>query len=367
MKRCTRCINDKTVLNIKFDENGVCNFCNEYDKLQNHLNDIDLEKIWQGKISRIKGKYKYDAAVGLSGGKDSVYILYQLVKKYNLKVKTFTMDNGFLTDMAKERIDKIVKELGVEHEYITFEKEDLKKVYKLSMRKTFAPCSGCSYMGYTMMIEFAAKNEIPLVIHGRSKPQMFRALREKSNDPFMILLKEGLKPLDEQEDIEKTYDRVLLKCKDVLGEELSKYMENSLSLMKEKEIKCEFLSYFLYHDYDEEEVFKFLESNTSWKRPINTRSSHFDCGIHDATAYLYQQVELRPHILPELSVMIREGTISREEALEILNKKIIKNGTTTVYHYDNENQNDTIFEYKNKKLVRKIENKYLSDGKVSKT
>ena len=114
--RCKRCINDESVRNIIFDSHGICNYCRTYEKIEKQITDYsELEKLFQSRLKKVKGKYDYDAAVGISGGKDSIYVLDQLIKKYHLKVKAFTMNNGFLTDAAKKNIDRLVKEYGVKH------------------------------------------------------------------------------------------------------------------------------------------------------------------------------------------------------------------------------------------------------------
>ena len=121
MERCVRCLNDTTVRNFRLDEQGVCNFCRAYSKIEDKLNDDALmHKLFVDRIERIRGKHAYDAAVGISGGKDSVYVLDQLVNVYHLKVKAFTMLNGFFSDEARENVDRLVAEFGVEHEYISF-------------------------------------------------------------------------------------------------------------------------------------------------------------------------------------------------------------------------------------------------------
>ena len=125
---CTKCINDKTVKNIRFDSNGVCNFCRAYEEIEPKLHDYNnLEKNF---LSRIKNSgHKYDAAVGFSGGKDSTFVLYELVKKYKLKVKAFTLDNGFMSEEARNKIINLVKELKVEHEFVDIPSEVVKKMY----------------------------------------------------------------------------------------------------------------------------------------------------------------------------------------------------------------------------------------------
>lgn len=96
---CTRCVMDTTDLDIKFDENGICNHCKEYDEIveKNKLpiskRKVELEKI----ISKIKedgkGK-KYDCIMGLSGGVDSSYVAY-LANKYKLRPLAVHLDNGW--------------------------------------------------------------------------------------------------------------------------------------------------------------------------------------------------------------------------------------------------------------------------------
>ena len=96
-KVCKCCVNDSTVKNIKFNKEGLCNFCQTYQKEYDIWHDFaKLEKIFDEKISTIKkerqeGKYQYDVCIPFSGGKDSTYVLYQMMTKYDLKVKTFTL------------------------------------------------------------------------------------------------------------------------------------------------------------------------------------------------------------------------------------------------------------------------------------
>ncbi|MDE6047386.1 MAG: 7-cyano-7-deazaguanine synthase [Anaeroplasmataceae bacterium] len=133
-KTCTRCVNDRTIKHIHFDNKGVCNFCNSYDKISPVLeNQSYLDKVFQNKIK--DHTHTYDVALGFSGGKDSTYVLYQLVNKYKLKVITYTLDNGFLSEEAKNKIDRLVKELGVVHEYVVCDMRLLKEMYKVMVEK----------------------------------------------------------------------------------------------------------------------------------------------------------------------------------------------------------------------------------------
>jgi hypothetical protein len=59
-----------------------------------------------------------------------------------------------------------------------------------------------------------------------------------------------------------------------------------------------------------------LEEAIGWKRAkADNLMGHDDCQAHAATAYLYNLVYGFPIIRPELSVMIREGNMTREAAM----------------------------------------------------
>ena len=98
-KRCSRCISDSTCPGIKFDQNGVCNFCHLHDKwVVEYPNDERGEE----KLSRIMKKIirdgkgnKFDCVVGISGGRDSTYLLHLIVKKYKLRPLAMHFNDGF--------------------------------------------------------------------------------------------------------------------------------------------------------------------------------------------------------------------------------------------------------------------------------
>ncbi len=318
--RCSKCLNDKTVRRISFNEKGECNFCRDYKKIKSQLDNYEnLEKLFKDRIKAVKGKHKYDVVLGISGGKDSVFVLHQLTTKYKLKIKTFTMNNGLLTESAKKNIDKTVKEFGVEHEYVGFDEELLKELYHFSMQKYLTPCIACAFIGYAAMINYAMKSDAGMCIHGRSPEQM---LRGYSGDVFSNFIDLGLKPIKEI-DINKEYETILNNCCDALSPKIAAKLKEILYHDASGSDFREFVPYFLYHEYDEEKIVNFLKKNTSWRPP--KKYDHYDCAIHNAAKYIYQCAEGRPHRLPETSVLVRSGKINKEKAKEILDsEKIVK-------------------------------------------
>ncbi len=310
---CKRCLNDDSVRHIRFNKDGICCFCEKYEEIRSRLEDYEaLQPLFEQRIEAVRGKYDYDAAVGISGGKDSVYVLYRLIHDYRLHVKAFTMNNGFLSRQAKENIDRIVSQLGVEHEYITFDPRKLQKLYHYSMKKWLVPCIACSYIGYASMIRYAAKINAGMVIHGRSPEQMFRYY---DTDVYSSLVKPGLLPPG-QTDFQRLYTELLGSIEKKLDPDIKRDVRDALMTdISESQLR-EFTAFFLYHPYNEASIVEFLKKEIGWQPPEDY--DHYDCTIHHAAAYIYQKAEGRPHKLPEISTLIRSGVITREEGQALL-------------------------------------------------
>ena len=321
-KSCKFCLNDYTVKKVNIDKNGKCNFCNTYENYYDKLHDyVKLESLFLKKITNNEG-YEYDAAVGFSGGKDSTYVLYKLVKEYKLKVYAFTLDNGFLSDEAKERINEIVNDLGVKHEYVECDTALLKKIYKTIVSKYLSPCIACSFLGYAVMINYASKVNAKVTIHGRSTYQMYRNFAENVDDVFKPFIFAGL---EENVDLNSLYQTVLNKIELLVDKKLKKEIEEKLLKDAYEKGYREFVSYYLYHKYNKNDIVEFLQNNTVWK--YKNESEHFDCLIHYGAWYLKSMIARRNHELPEYSVMIREGHLTKDDAenqINELNKNIDK-------------------------------------------
>lgn len=313
-QRCTRCVNDKTIKKIYFDEQGVCEFCTTYDQYEAKLHDYkNLEELFLRKIKN-EG-HKYDVALGFSGGKDSTYVLYHLINTYHLKVITYTLDNGFLSQEAKNKINRLVKEFNVAHEYVECDQELLKKTYRYITKKYLSPCIACSYLGYAVMINYASKVDAAVGIHGRSIYQMLRNFSSNRDDVFKPFVLEGLKEPSEC-DFEKLYQSSIGQISNLIDKKLAKEIESQLLGDAKKIGYRDFIAYFLYHPYDQKEIVDFLTANTSWR--VESEEEHFDCLIHHGALYLKNIIARRSHLMPEFSVMIKEKKMTKDQALKLL-------------------------------------------------
>jgi asparagine synthetase B (glutamine-hydrolysing) len=115
---CTRCIFDKTIPNIAFDEKGVCSYCTQIDELSNRFpNDdrgaLQLQEIVDEIRKSGKGK-KYDAIIGVSGGCDSSYLMHLMKVKYGLRLLAVHFDNTWNSTIATENIHCMVDKLDID-------------------------------------------------------------------------------------------------------------------------------------------------------------------------------------------------------------------------------------------------------------
>ncbi len=139
LKICTRCIYDETVPGIRFNEQGVCSYCDMVDALvaEYHTGQPEGEKAIMEIVEKIKkagaGK-QYDCVVGVSGGTDSSYMLYWAIKN-GLRPLAVHYDNTWNTKIATQNIRKVLTKLNVDlytHVINNKEADDIFKAFFLA-------------------------------------------------------------------------------------------------------------------------------------------------------------------------------------------------------------------------------------------
>ncbi|MHC5075850.1 MAG: ATPase, partial [Planctomycetota bacterium] len=114
MQRCTRCVLPQTVPTIEFNNEGVCNFCINFEK-KDYLGKDKLDQVIEE--VRAKGR-RYDCIVPISGGRDSAFALYIACRIYNLKTLAVHFDNDFSTKEAELNVKNACEILGVDYEIV---------------------------------------------------------------------------------------------------------------------------------------------------------------------------------------------------------------------------------------------------------
>ncbi len=326
MKRCTRCILPETYPNIKFNKKGICNFCLNYKPIT-----VKGRAIFEREIKKYKQKSrsKYDCCIGFSGGRDSTYLLYRLVKIHKLKVLVCTFKCGIQSPLGSKNAKKVVKKLNVDHLVINYK---IKKNIKMLSNN------------FRAWLKKPSVAMIPiLMLADKTMEYHLRSVCVKNNLSLMldaesafewVPFKSGFLGVNLQGHNLSTK----LKIKLLLGY-LREYVKNpkyftTFDLIENlfgfyvffegknliKKIKL--IRYFDYFMWNEREIVSTIKKELNWETAKDTLATwRIDDLIPPLYNFLYYKMvgftendELR-------SNMIRNNQISREEALKIINEE----------------------------------------------
>lgn len=329
MRRCTKCILPETFPGIEFDENGVCNYCLNYTPVEVY-GEERLEKVLAQ--YRDKGE-KYDCIVPISGGRDSSFVLHQMVTKYQMRALALTVDSGFILPEGIRNIRTVTKVLNVPHVWLRDEKkievarENTKIKFQGWLKKpsinTIVPVlnSGDKTMNLRMA-HYAKENKIPLVIGGNyignssfeeeHWKRGFMGVFADDRGTFSISDKIRLVFLFGMEYLTNPYNfRVSILKEYIAGGAV--YFFEPLFIPK----GVNFLGFYDYIYWNEKEIVSTIVNELKWQgAPDHTTTWRIDDSAYPLMNYLYYKlVDFTEH--DEMySKMIRESQISRDEALQ---------------------------------------------------
>ena len=132
MKFCSNCVIPETAETHSFSKDGTCSVCNQIKIKQDKIDWKKREEKFNELLKNYRGKGKYDCIVPFSGGKDSVFALWYVTKKLNLKPLVVRFNHLFMRDIVERNTDKCIKKLGVD--FIDFKPNS--KIVKKMMIET---------------------------------------------------------------------------------------------------------------------------------------------------------------------------------------------------------------------------------------
>ena len=112
LRKCNKCGLPETYETIEFDAAGVCNICRSTEHKINFIDWEQRKKLLDALIEKLRGKSDYDCIVPFSGGKDSTFQLYYLMKEYKLKPLVVRFNHGFMRQTIEEKCPADIQEIG---------------------------------------------------------------------------------------------------------------------------------------------------------------------------------------------------------------------------------------------------------------
>ncbi|MEM8902623.1 MAG: amino acid adenylation domain-containing protein [Actinomycetota bacterium] len=305
--RCPRCGLGDDVPDVTFDEHGVCSTCRTFDEVRPQAEawfrteDDLLERL---RTARARRRGDIDAIHLLSGGKDSTYALYRLVEQ-GWNVHALTLDNGFISDGAKENIRRSIADLGITHDFLTT--DAMNEIFRDSLDRHSNVCQGCFKTIYTLALHRARQLGAPVIVTGLSRGQFFETrlvphqFSSGRFDPEAI----DAAVLEAR----KAYHRT----PDAVTEHLDQSIFDDDSIFDE----VEFVDFYRYVDVDLSELYDFLEHRAPWVRPADTGRST-NCLVNIAGIHVHRTERGHHNYAEPYAWDVRLGHKTREEALEEL-------------------------------------------------
>lgn len=176
MTECKKCLlNDNIISNLKFNENGLCDYCALAEKLDKKYREHPVygctswDNLWT--ISEIiKEKQcnkKYDAIVGVSGGCSSTFLLHFAVKRLGLRVLAVHFDNGYNTVAAENNMKKILKVLDVDWVTCGIDKKAMNEINKCFLKASVPDSNIPNRIALTATLyKMAIKYDVKYILDG---------------------------------------------------------------------------------------------------------------------------------------------------------------------------------------------------------
>jgi len=309
MRRCTRCILPETFPGIRFDEEDVCQYCRRMPDAERRVAQRDhLRTRFEELVRQVRTRSGYHCLVSWSGGKDSTYTLWLLRKQYDLRILAFTFDNGFVSPAALKNMRLVAENLEVDHVIVKPRFDLLRQVFLASTRPGMYPpralerassiCNSCMALAKGIGLRMALEKDIPLLAYGWSPGQIPLASAIFRTNPRMLraMLETARVPLER-----------------AVGDQVAAYFPEGRHLEDAQEFPYN-VSLLAFLDYDEEAALRCIEA-LGWVRPQDTDPNSTNCLLNSFANQVHlEQMGYHPYAM-ELAGLVREGYMSRQEAL----------------------------------------------------
>jgi len=304
---CINCVMDTTDPEITFDKNGRCDYCdNYYNRILPSWNPEGGAKKLQLLTEKIKnaGKgQKYNCIIGLSGGVDSSYLAYYAKEKLGLRPLLLSVDTGWNLNVANENVNKIVKALNLDSEIIVVDWEEMKDL-QIAFLKSQVPYQDLTqdHAIFAGLYNTAIKYGIKYVLTGANFSM------EGVKPPYEWVYINDIRLI---RSIHKKYGKLPLKTFPMAG--MFKYR---LYYRYFKGMRIVHPLNFI--SYQKENVLSELEKKFGWERYENKHYENIFTRFYEGY-WLPKKLGYDKRKC-YYSILILNGQMTREQALELLEK-----------------------------------------------
>lgn len=325
MDRCSKC-GIPNVKNVPFDANGECFICQNWDDYRLKVAG-DFSVIAEN-IKERGANRPYDCLVGISGGRDSTYLLYKLVREYQLRCAAVFVRNVFAPAETLENVKRITEYLGVklyEYQIDPDYHMEISKAFIQYWQKSHEPlfsnlaCAPCKLFNMHIF-KLANKLGVNSIVYGGNPYEFFyvgpgdtsRSRSGKFTFWAMVLdliakIARGLKLVFSNIGIVK-YLPIIYRASILYCNQYSPYLKLRYPKIKPYD-------FFHYYEWDETELNSIL-GEIGWVLPRGCVSTwRSDCEFEEVKNYMFMKSVGIGHIHCLYSNLARANKISMQDSI----------------------------------------------------
>jgi glutamine---fructose-6-phosphate transaminase (isomerizing) len=332
IKRCTRCILPETMPFIRFDEEGVCSFCRDYETRGSY---IKSEKELEDFVSKYRSTSgETDVVIGFSGGRDSAFGLDYIKNHLGLHPITFTYDWGMVNDLARRNQARVVGKLGIEHIVIS---ADIRKK-RANIRKNLKAWLKKPDLGMVPIL-MAGDKQFYYYFHKVRKQtgiKLFIFCGGYEGEEGTGLFKYGfcnVKTQDRKSALKRMTGISTANKLNIMYYYLKQFIKNPAYVNKSiidtlfayyssYVLPDDYLYLFHYLDWDENKILNTITEKFNWEKETDTIATW---RTDDGTASFYNYIYMTMAGFTEFDIFrshqIREDKLTRGEALRIVKEE----------------------------------------------
>jgi N-acetyl sugar amidotransferase len=305
---CKRCVMDSSDPEITFDDEGICHHCRSYDRQialyvkRDAAGWAEMEQT--AATIRKEGEGKpYDCIIGLSGGVDSTYVAYLVVKKLGLRPLAVHMDNGWNTEIAVRNIENVVTRLGIDLHTVVLDWEEFRDLQASFIRAGVTDCEiPTDHAISAVLYKTAIEKGVRFIIGGSNlaTEQMVPRTWSSGHGDWRYI-----------RTVHNQFGKVKLKSYPHFT-----FWEHAIYWPYVREMRMVYI--LNYIEYNKIEAIKLMKRELGW---VSYGDKHHE-SIYTRfyqTQYLIEKFgadKRRPH----LSCLVNDGRITRDEALAELQR-----------------------------------------------
>lgn len=308
---------------IKFNEEGICYPCLNQETKKH----VDWNKRWK-ELEKLCEKYResngdyYDCIITVSAGKDSHFQTHVFRDKLKMNPLLVMVDNFSWTKTGRENLDNLRTKFGVDLHMISLNPQTCKKMFRKAFEKLGSPTWYFDLAIYAYPLQIAIKLNIPLIVYGENTNyERGGYLTEETYSALDQINNDVVKPVPWDEWLDE----------DLTMEDVQPVIYPTKEAIAKANLDPIYLSYFV--PWSSIENWKFaksvgfqdLDDTGEWHRE-GTWQQHDQIDTVGYMVHTWMKFLKYGHWIATdyCSLHIREGLMTREEAVKIVNEEEYK-------------------------------------------